>query len=609
MSGHVWRDFVALMNRSPGALISGMGVGWAVVAWIGQSWNFIYADDALPFVVRIHQGAVHPHHLIVGVLGMLNHWLGWVRPEDFRSTLEMVRAFVVGMSSLGLAGVGYLAWLWFRRHRAVMAAMVLTAVSYGFWAYSIVPDFYVPGIAAILWAAIALERYQQSEKGRWIAIAIGAIFVAALCHQSYAVYAVIATGVLLLNNRPRAALQLLTSCTILLVVSYTVAFSLQQEYQNFWRFVLGYTPHMQFTPYDRLQILTPLYALVGVARAWTFPEYLVRVEAIGEWVEQHWPMKLFLDERFLLRNMSEAVAGVLGSVGLVGAGLVVFLLILRVQWVHKQLFPRWSYWSLLGWAGSLLVLAVVWEPSSNEFWLWCLPLVALGLSEARSLWERRVWVTAVVALAVATIPVIWLYHWPDNDIYSVNKRYRLRLHPEDVVIAGDFQQTLALNWLYPTRARVLQYELGRIQWDSVLQDALHRLARPSSQGRLVLDPLIVMPHRSEIALRQKLPGWSEERITALLQQIVDFCRGGEAEVRERVHDRIGEHWMAHRQSEILREGTGRSSAHHGWEEQEYKQHLGVQERRRIPVVGIRREGGGIVHFIERRLPGLEWTGQ
>lgn len=573
----VVKSACGLVRCSPGALIGGVVLGWALIVWGGQSWNFIYADDALPFVVRIHEGGVHPHHLIIGLLAGLKHFLGWVHAEQFRNTLSMARGFVAGMSCLGIAGVGYLAWLWFGSRWAVIAAMTLTMFSYGFWAYSIVPDFYVPGIAAILWAAVALEQFQRSGRKGWIAVAIFAVYAAALCHQSYVVYAVIATGVLLYHRHYRPAFYLLTSSTILLGASYVLAFALQREYHSFWKFVLGYTLHMQFTPYDRLQPLSLLYAFVGFVRAWTFPEYFVRVGAIGEWVEQRWPMKLFLDERFLLRNISPEVAATLGGIGVASIVLVVLLLIIRVGWVQQRLSTRWSYWSLLGWAGSLLALAVLWEPSSNEFWLWSLPLVALAVSESRSLRERFLWGIAAVGLAVATLPLIWLYHWPDNDIYSVNKRYRLRLQPEDVLITGDFQQTLALNWLYPTQARVFQYELGRIEWDAALQQALYQLAQPSSQGNLILDPLVVMPHPSEMALRQKLPGWNEERLRRVLHRIADFCRGADT---------------AHRR---LR-GEGVESP---W----------PQGRRRVPLIGIRREGGGVVHFIEHVLPGLEWKEQ
>jgi len=605
-------------SRFPRLLTGGLTIGWAFVLAIGQSWNFLYADDSLPFVVRVHQGQTHPHHLIIGFLATVNAWLGWVREEDFGRTLGLVRIFVSGMSLVGCLGIGYLAWLWFKRRWAVAAATVLAMVSYGFWAYSIVPDFYIPGIAAVIWAGIAVENFQCSGKWGWIGIAVVATWVAGLCHQSYFVFAVIATCVLLLNKQTKAAITFLTTTSGLAGVSYIIAFLGQQEYSSFWGFVRGYTAHMQFTPYEKLQVLTPLYALVGLVRSWTFPEYFVRLGTVSEWVESRYTLKLLLDDRFLLRHLPPEIAGILGGMGIVGVVLVGILLLIQAKRWHVKLRGRWSYWSLIGWGGVLLVLAVLWEPSSNEFWLWSVPLVALLLSDSRSSMEKCLWGLAGLGIAVATVPIIWLYRSPDNEIYSVNKRYRLHLQPEDIVIAADFHQTLALNWLYPTQARVLQYPLGRLEWDSNLHDALSELARPGSRGRLILDPMIVMPHRSEIALRQKLPGYEEEKILRILQQIASFCAWEDSvelyqqleEIREELE---GVRWhLSQLQADSNPEYGGelvQEELEEKVEELEERvaflqRHL--NERRRIPLLGVWRDGGGVVTFVMRSLPGLKW---
>ncbi|MCS6966545.1 MAG: hypothetical protein NZ473_07240 [Candidatus Kapabacteria bacterium] len=583
--------------RKEWALVVGIVAGgWSFILAFGQSQNFLYADDALPFVVRIHQGQTHPHHLVIGGLGCINRALEWTRPQDFLHSLGLARVFVVVMSVIAVAAVGYIAWSWFRSLWSVLAAMLLLMASYGFWAYSVVPDFYVPGIAAIMVAMIGIERFQDTGKAGWLGMTAGATWLATMCHQSYGIFALI-VGAVLFSKRAKYAVGFIVVSSLLVAISYLLAFRMQQEYQAFGDFVLGYVPHMQFTPYDELQWMTPVYAAVGMLRAWTFPEYFVRLDSCWEWVLQSWEMKLLLDERFLLRGLPSGLALVLGAVGVLSVGALFFIAIRKGPLLHRYLRGRWSYWVLLGWAAALGILAFLWEPSSNEFWLWMPPVIGValsGLSAAKP--AGTLWVS-MGGLMLTTAPIIWLYRSPDSDIYSVNKRYRTQLQPSDVLITGDFQQTIALNWLYPTPARVLQYEVGRLVWgDSALQRALGELARLGSKGRLVLDPMIVMPHRSEIALRRKLPGWEEKHAQETLERISEFCQGSEDERREQHREVSREH--GRKRDEKIRRTRARGNhapvAHQ------------LQSRRRIPLVGVWRDGGGVVEFEQRSLPGLEW---
>lgn len=549
-------------QKLPYELLLGCALGWAGVLMVGQSWNFLYADDALPFVVRVFQGQTHPHHLILGVLAGLNAMIGWREPPQFVWTLGLVRAYVVLMSILGLVGLGYLAWRWFQTRWAVGVAVLVTAGSYGYWSYSVVPDFYVPGIAAVIGAAIALEHFQVTGQRWWLAGVVGCVWLAAMNHQSYAVFAVIAASVLLHAKQHRSATFFLASSLLLLGATYVSAFLLQHEYQSLWHFVLGYASHMQFTPYDHLQWLTPLYALVGIVRAWTFPEYFLRLDPVASWAQERWRMKLFLDERFLLRGIDPFLAVLLGVLGILATLFLVGLALREVGKRREQFRGRWSFSALLGWACVLGVVAVFWEPSSNEFWLWMPPVGALLVAGVRDRWRWAV-AGAGGALVLTTAPVIWLYRSPDNDIYSVNKQYRERLSSDDVLLTADFHQVRALNWLYPTRARVLEFELGRLEWeDRRLQQVLWELARPEARGRLVLDPLIVMPHPSESALRMKLPRYTEAHVEGVLQRIAAFCQA---------------------------------------------EAVGTEPRRRVPLLGVWRDGGGVVEFQRRQLPGMQWV--
>jgi len=546
-----------------------IAAGWGVLSVATVSNNFQYADDALPFVVRVHQGQLHPHHLVLGVLAAVNRWLGWQEPSHFMATLWLVRGFVLVTSVVALVLCCILAWQWFRERQAVWWTAAALVASYGFWAYSVVPDFYVPGIAAVFATVVAFEHFQQRERFRWLIGAIAFGWIAAMCHQSYAAVLAILVAVLAVERRWKAAAVVALGSAMLLVSSYVVAYHSQQEYVGFWKFVLGYAQHMQFTPYDRLQLLTPLYAAVGALRAWTFPEYFVRVDAVWEWVQQRWSMKLLLDERFLLRAVPPEGAAFLGGVGIAGSTAVLLLFADAVRRHGRRLWQRWAFRVLAGWALVMGVLAVVWEPSSNEFWLWSCPVVAILLGGAKAGWMRRLRPFALGLLACATVPVVWLNRSVENDLYAVNKRYRLGLQPEDVVLTGDFHQVLALNWLFPTAAQELWYKLGRISVrDAAVLQALERLAEPEARGRFILDPLVCMPHRSESALREKLPGWQEERVRAELELLARLCRGEP------------EAWAV----------------------------VGAEPkpRRRIPLVGVWREGGSVLEFQVRHLPGMQW---
>jgi hypothetical protein len=546
-----------------------IAAGWGVLSVATVSNNFQYADDALPFVVRIHEGQLHPHHLILGVLGVLNRWLGWNEPSRFTATLWLVRGFVLLTSIAALVLCCALAWRWFGERRAVWWSAAALVASYGFWAYSVVPDFYVPGLASVLAAVAMLEGFQERERLWWLVGAVVFGWIAALCHQSYAAVLAVMVAVLAWERRWKAAAVAALGSAVLLLGSYVVAYYSQREYAGFWRFVLGHARYMQFTPYDRLQPLTPLYAAVGAFRAWTFPEYFVRVDAVWEWVQQRWSMKLLLDERFLLRAIPPEWAALLGGAGIVGGAGAALLFGDAVRKHGRRLWRRWAFRVLVGWALGMGVLAVLWEPSSNEFWLWSCPVVAMLFGGVQARWLRRLRPLVLGLLACATVPVVWLNRCLENDLYAVNKRYRLGLQREDVVLTGDFQQVLALNRLFPTAAQELWYELGRVSVrDAALLQALERLATPGAQGRLILDPLLCMPHRSESALRAKLVGWQEERVMAELELLARLCRGEP------------EAWAL----------------------------LGAEprERRQIPLVGVWREGGGVLEFHVRSLPGMQW---
>ena len=121
---------------------------------------YSYADDSLPFAVRIWQGShVNVHHLVLSVLHEVSRWCGFGGPEGLAPTQLLIRAYVALCGAAALWTVGLLLQRWTGSLLVGLAGIAMTASTYTFWAYSIVTDFYVPAAAfallAILFADLA----------------------------------------------------------------------------------------------------------------------------------------------------------------------------------------------------------------------------------------------------------------------------------------------------------------------------------------------------------------------------------------------------------------------------------------------------------------------
>jgi hypothetical protein len=507
---------------------------------LGTSENYVYADDSLPFVVRIQiDPEVKVHHLMLSVLYQLNKTLGYVSREELSKTIALVKLYVAATSSLALAMVGVLAYRWYGSTKAAMWALFFTSFSYGFWAYSITTDFYVPAAAFALLAILLAELSFTSKRPyMMLACTALAVLVSALNHQAFSLIVLpIAVGLLFCripksswNARMKRATMFVTlTATVGLGVFFVSFLAADGGRSNFITYVQGYAGYMKLTPYDKVQWLTPAYSLIGIGRALVFPDYVLHFGPVYERIHNSFLLKLTFDDMYLVREIPKTMICLLV---VLNAGLViacVWLLLRVARSYRRRLPPPAGMLTLIGWIGCQAIFFSWWEPLSNEMWIWFIPCVGLLLSGADViLYDGRSnailrW-GIVLTLIVVNGPVISKYWSGENDIYRINKTYLVHLAPNDIAVTQNFYQPKALELLVaPNSPRIdFYYDRGGFRFaDSAFQAILRDIHL--NGGRVFLDPMLVMPERSETALFKYLSDVDDNRVEEGLIQLEWYC--------------------------------------------------------------------------------------
>ncbi len=506
----------------------------------GTSRIFSYADDSLPYAAQVVFGSKPVvHHLILSGFHAAARAFGFAERGDFLSVLAVLEAYVAFTGALALALVGVLGARWFGSTRAAVFAMLSVGFSYGFWAYSIVPDLYIPAAAfvllAVYWADTS-PRAPASAVFVRLTLAALAVLLAALHHQSHAVAALPIACVLLVARRRelafgvralRAASFLGLTAGIGFLTFYSVYASSSPE-AKFTDWVRGYSAWMNMLPYDRAQLLTPVYALVGIVRAIVFPEFALRFDGAYASVQDHFRLKLLLDERFLLQSFPPAaipflLAASAIAVALFGAGV---LRGLRESIRRPPEAP--GFWMLAAWIPVQAALFALWEASSNEFWIWLLPGlgligVALPLARCASKGAGRFAAVGVACLALANGAIVSRYWSERNCFYRVNKEFLSTLRAADLVVGAYTYSGSKLAYLMPVVVPIREFLLGSFTMDDAeLAGHLDRVEK--SGGRIFIEPGLALPYPAENGLMQYQTRMTRADVEAELLELEELAR-------------------------------------------------------------------------------------
>jgi len=341
-------------------------------------------------------------------------------------------------------------------------------------------------------------------------------------------------------------------------VLFYLAFRASGE-TDFIHFLRGYEAWMATLPYDKPSLETPLYAVLGITRTLIFPDYLFKFDSIFATAQRKFELKIVMDDRFLIADMpSWAVLGSLacGALACIALAALAWVALTRRTWRHRP----GTFWALPFWVCLQSLFFALWEPTSNEFWIWLVPCLAILVvgPATRVLQNGRgrfiPWAGAV-ALAAANGPVIQRYAAPDRCIYRINKEYLVRLAPSDLVVSGDGYPSMWFKLLYESATPEVHFYRGAFTLrDSVLQAQVDRVA--AAGGRIFLDPTLVMPNEAELNL-QDFFVQAKQQITVGVEESED---------------------------QLLRFET-------------------LCQERGIPLYGIERRGGEVVPFQKRTFQG------
>lgn len=541
---------------------------------IGTTEVYTYADDSLPFAHQVHtRPVIIVHHLILFLLYHLNHALGYTVEHDFARTINLFKLYVAATAAMALALVGVLALRWFGSLKKALVAMFVVGFSYGFWSYAIVTDVYVPAVSFVLLAMYFADKsYEAPKRVRgWTLLFLAGVSVlcAALNHQSHSLAVIPMALVLWLGRREELPwrLRLARSFSFFAItgvlgfVAYYGSYRLSHENVDFITYVRGYSAWMKMMPYDKLQLLTPLYMLVGIGRAFLFPEYALYFDSVYDRLHQHFSLKLLSDDRYVVREMPDAyIVFLLVVIGVLSVAAVWFV-VRAILTLWRTPPPAPCFWMLLLWIPIQSILFAWWEATSNEMWIWMLPCVGLigaclVVSDERTCRGRVLLGLFLTAWVIVNGSVVSRYWSKNNCIYRINKDYLNQLTDQDLAITAYLAPSSEFEFLLDHRPPMIHFRDGAFSFeDTALRQDLARVER--NDGRVYLDPILVMPDDTEINLLLYQAQARRDDVVKELLKLEAYCKE-----------------------------TG------------------------IPLYGVRRRGGDVIRFIPCPFQGyLQWVEQ
>ncbi|MDW8402665.1 glycosyltransferase family 39 protein [Chloroflexus sp.] len=322
-------------------------LGASFVALYLLTLTKVHTYDALSYILDVDRKPwpelFHPHHLLYGPLGALIRWLatslGWQGSAEL--WLQVVNALA------GAVGVS----LTFLLCRAVtgapiasLAAALSVGWSFAYWYYAVEVEVYTLAAVALiaaLWLLANIARWPTWQTAFWLGVANG---MATLGHQTnvlLAVPALVTIGWAVLDHRARFRLAVAYSLPLAMIVGgaylwVALGVSGMRRWDEVWAWLTG-------------------YARTGF---WGGAIDGAKLAGLG-------------------KGWSETLAMTGGAiVGAIALGL------LLAGWRGMARLPRPLLAGTQSWLLVYSLFFLWWEPDNIEFWIACLPPLALLLSAA-----------------------------------------------------------------------------------------------------------------------------------------------------------------------------------------------------------------------------------
>lgn len=347
-------------------------LGVAFAGLYSATLTEVHTYDALSYILDVDRKPwpelFHPHHLLYGPLGAVIRAiataLGWQGSVEIWLQLVNAVAGAIGVSFLfvicrSVTGSGI----------AALAATLWVGFSYAYWYYAVEVEVYTLAAMAligVLWLLFKMAQQPTTHLSIWLGMTQG---LAVLGHQ---------TNVLL-------------SVPIFLTIVLT-----ETNHQSRLRLFVSY--------------LIPLLMVVGSAYLWV----AIGVSGMRRWEDIWLWLTGYAQTGFwggaidgskligLLKGWSATLAFFGGGViGLAGIGL----LVTGREGITRLPLPLRA--GIAGWLGVYGLFFLWWEPDNIEFWIACLPPLALLLSAALTVrWIGWVGLLLSLSLLALNLPTI-----------------------------------------------------------------------------------------------------------------------------------------------------------------------------------------------------------
>ncbi|WP_276485211.1 hypothetical protein [Paraflavitalea pollutisoli] len=421
--------------------------------------NFSGPHDSIGYLNGMVKGdpLFHPHHLLYHYV--THYWLVFIQ-----ALLPAVKDYYLVEVFTALWGAGSLTIVYsFFRYRFSMPVMhslisiTVVAFSFGPWFYSTNIEVYAPPICLLLAALYILTRPDWRSGDIWKVSLLHVLAI--LFHQVHVLFAPIVLYKLWRERKKCPMLPDLLKYAATGVVLVGGAYFLigwvvlEQNSTTLWmNWLEGYA--QQEAHWKPLNSKTPFLVATGYSHAFVGGHFVFRIAPVEQYLKTSLSTHSLGDEMYLVRNMSQGVAMVLGVLSLLFGLLVLSLLIRFVRNYRKLNATLGGVVTPLMLAGIIYsVFFTFWMPEILEFWIfqvylvWLLLLGAFlyggqGIPAANGIGRvKPPTVVAIISLLLFCINYFGSIRWLrdlDNDQYFAKiKPVREVIREKDMILLQD----------------------------------------------------------------------------------------------------------------------------------------------------------------------------
>ena len=494
-----------------------------------------------------------PQHLVQGA-HLIYLWLVSSILVAFRQAAPDLTPFVAAQvfnsiaASLAIA-VFYLLARRIRMGRllAVSLSLVL-AFSYTFWSLSNDVEVHAPAVFFLL-LSLLIVTLPWARASSWRSVLFGAVSALAILFHAFSSLSVpVITALLLASQegqanasgvpfavRAKRAVVYVATATIGVVVPYIAVLtqvlglhSVQEV--TWWVFSFLNDPGLA----ERAGL--PVFATIvltgtGLVRALLGVISWIAAPGLGDYLRQAFAQRCIVEETYLTRSLSPALATAASSASVMAGGLFAVFCVRGVTGLvaARKRLPRITI-ALILWLVLYAVLLMIAAPASSEHWAfyWLPPFllaIGCGLSEAHDLTRRTrsglnsLMGALVTVLFAANLVNILLQGDPENDLYLHRLSwYQANTSAKDLVISsGGYKWDSYLEYYLSTRIEMLDRRFRTMPVSAFIRLAQDEIrAVRSDGGRVFVMQDVLEPEMCQA----RYGGWDLAAISMFRQAIL-----------------------------------------------------------------------------------------